>query len=75
MSECLYFVRYWAICVAFVACVAIISFPVCYVINFEIYPYLAFLSSRRPKQSEQKFRCLQNEKSFLGEIKSIFCYR
>ena len=42
-------------------CIVIICFPVSDVIYFEINLSLT-------KKSEQKFKYLQNEKSFLGEI-------
>ena len=56
-------------------CIVIVWFPVWDVINFEIY-----LSFRiKPfyymnKKSEQKMKYLKNEKSLLGETKSIFCH-
>ena len=54
-------------------CVAIVCFPGCEVINFEItliflikpFFYLA-------KKSRQKFKYLENKKSFKGEIKNTF---
>ena len=64
--NCLYFMRYLAICV--IAC-----YQVCDLINFEIY--LSFLIkpfSYMTKKSEQKFKYLENENSFNREIKRIF---
>ena len=54
-------------------CIAIVCFPGCEVINFEItliflikpFFYLA-------KKSRQKFKYLENKKSFKGEIKNTF---
>ena len=54
-------------------CIVIIYFLVCDVINFELA--LAFLPihyTTWPKNSEQKINLLYNEKSFLGEIFSMF---
>ena len=54
-------------------CIAIVYFPGCDVINFEIS--LIFLFKPlfyMTKISRQKFTYLENEKSFRGEIKSIF---
>ena len=55
-----------------VYCIAIVCFPVCDAISFEIN--LIFLIKPffyMTKKSRQKFKYLQNEKSFQGEIKSI----
>ena len=52
---------------------AVISFPVCTVINFEIN--LSFLIkpfSYMTKKVKTKFKYLQIEKIFLGDIKSLF---
>ena len=54
-------------------CIATACFLGCDVINFEINP----ISLIRPffyitKMSRQKFKYLQNEKSFYGEIKKHF---
>ena len=54
-------------------CVVVICFPGCDVINLEIN--LIFLIKPfffMNKISRQKFKDLDNEKSFQGEIKSIF---
>ena len=54
-------------------CIATVCFPGCDVINFE--NNLIFLIkpfSYITKKSIQKFKYLENENSFLGEIKSIF---
>ena len=54
-------------------CIAIVCFPGCDVINFEnnliflIKPFFYIT-----KKSIQKFKYLEKENSFLGEIKSIF---
>ena len=53
--------------------IAITCFPGCDVINFEInliFPFQPFFYMT--KKSRQKFKCLEKEKSFQGEIKSIF---
>ena len=67
LSDCLYFLIYCPIvyCNCF--------FPCCKVINFEIN--LIFLIKSfyyTNKKLTQKFKYLQNENNFLGEIKSIF---
>ena len=47
-------------------------FPVCNVISFEInLSFLIKQCSTWPKKSEQIFKYPENEKRFLGEIKSI----
>ena len=54
-------------------CIVIVFYPVCDVINLEIY--LSFLIkpfSYMTKNSEEKLKYLKNEKSFCVEIKSIF---
>ena len=54
-------------------CIAIVSFSGCDVIYFKIR--LIFLIepfSYMTKKSRQKFYCLEKEKRFSGEIKSIF---
>ena len=54
-------------------CMVSVYQPGCDVIDFEIY--LIFLTkplSYMTKKSRQKFKYLENEKSFWGEIKSIF---
>ena len=56
-------------------CIAIVCFPGCDVMNFEII--LIFLIKPffyMTKKSRLKFKYLENEKSFKGEIKSIFHY-
>ena len=53
--------------------IAIVCFPSCGVINVEIN--LIFLikpSLYMTKKSRQKFKHLENENSFEGEIKSVF---
>ena len=53
--------------------IAIVCFPGCDVINFEIN--LIFLIKPffyMNKNSRQKFKYIESEKSFQGEIKSIF---
>ena len=53
--------------------IEIICFPGCDVINFEInLTFLIKLFFYITKKSRHKFKYLQNEKSFSGEIKSIF---
>ena len=69
LSDCLYFLRYWAICIL------LLCFPGCDVVNFEIN--LTFLIKRlfyMTKNSRQKFEYLENKKSLGGEIRSIFHY-
>ena len=54
-------------------CIAIVCYPGCDVMDFEINLIILikpFFYMR--KKSRQKLRYLENEKSFLGEIKSIF---
>ena len=54
-------------------CIAIVCFPGCGIINFEIS--LIFLIKPffyLTKKSRQKFKYLDNKKSFRDEIKSIF---
>ena len=56
-------------------CITIICYPCCDVIKFEIN--LIFLIKPlfyMTKKSRQKLKYLENEKSFLGETKSIFHY-
>ena len=54
-------------------CIVIICYSVCGVINFETFlSFLIKLLSCVPKISEQKFKYLKIQKSFQGEIKSIF---
>ena len=66
LSDCLYFLRYLAICLA------IVYFPGCDVINleinliFQIKPFFYMT-----KKSRQKLKYLENEKSFKGEIKGL----
>ena len=53
--------------------IAIVYFPGCDVINFEIRRiFLIKPFFYISKYSRQKFKYLENEKSFWGEIKSIF---
>ena len=57
LSDCLYFSKYWAT----------------YVLQlFFILIFLIKLFCYLTKKSIQKFKCLENKKSFWGEIKSIF---
>ena len=54
-------------------CIAIVSFPGCDVVNFEID--LIFLINPffyMNKKSRQKFKYLENKKSISGETKYIF---
>ena len=54
-------------------CIAIVCYPGCDVMDFEINLIILikpFFYMR--KKSRQKLRYLENEKSFFGEIKSIF---
>ena len=55
-------------------CIAIVYFPHCGVMNFEIK--LIKLNDQKlsymTKKSRQKIKHLANEKSFYGEMKSIF---
>ena len=54
-------------------CIAIVCFPGCDVINFEMN--LIFLIKPffyMTEKSRQKFKYLENENSFQDEIKSIF---
>ena len=63
LSDCLYFLRYWTICVLFI-CV-VVYFPGCDVINLEIN--LIFLIKPffyMTKKSRQKFKYFENEESF-----------
>ena len=54
-------------------CVAIVCFPGCDVINFEInLIFLIKLFWCMTKKSRQKLKYLEKEKSFWGEIKIIF---
>ena len=56
-------------------CIAIISCPVCDVINFEInHNFLVKPFFYITKKSGQKCNYLKNEKNFKHEIKSIFDY-
>ena len=46
-------------------CIAIVCYPVCDAIKFEIYPsFLIKPLSYMTKNSEQKLKYLKNEKSF-----------
>ena len=54
-------------------CIAIVCFPGCDVITFEINLIVLIKPFYyMTKKSRQKFKYLENEKSFQGEIKSIF---
>ena len=54
-------------------CIAIVFFPGCEVINFEINLIFQLKSYfYMTKKSIQKFKYPQNEKRFLSEIKNIF---
>ena len=54
-------------------CIAIVRFPVCDIINFEInliFPIKLFLYMT--KNSRQQFKYLKNKKNFYSEIKAFF---
>ena len=54
-------------------CIVIICFPISEVMKFEIkISLLMKLFPTWPKKSEQKFKYLQKERSFLSEMKSTF---
>ena len=54
-------------------CITIVYLPGCDVINFEInLIFLIRLFCYMTKKSRQKFKYLENEKNFWGEIKTIF---
>ena len=54
-------------------CITIVCFQVCDAINFETSPiFLIKPFTCMIKKSRQKFKYLKNEKSFKGEINSIF---
>ena len=56
-------------------CIATICLPGCDVINFEIKLILLITPFfTMTKKSRQNFKYFENEKSFKGEIKSIFHY-
>ena len=66
LSVCLYFLKYWTICVLqlFVSQADI---------NFEVNPiFLTKPFFYVTKNSRQKFKYLENEEGFLNEIKSVF---
>ena len=68
LSDCLYFLKYWAICVSQL-------FVNRAVTSWNLKLTLSFLSSHfcyTTKKSRQKLTYLENEKSFRGEIKDIF---
>ena len=67
LSDCLYFFRYWAICVLqmFVSQADIIKFEINLIFILKPFRYMS-------KKSRQKLKHLENEKSCCGEIKSIF---
>ena len=66
LSDCLYFSRYWAY-------VCYNCLPGCDVIKFEInLIFLIKLFWYMTKKPRQKLKYHENEKSFWGEIKSIF---
>ena len=53
-------------------CIVIVCYPGYDAINFEIYLSFPIIPvSSMTKKSEQKFKNLQNEKSFSGEIKNL----
>ena len=69
LSDCLYFIEIFR-----KTCAAIFRYQFCDVINFEIY--LSFLTkpfSSMSKSSEQKLKYLKKERTFSGEMKTIFC--
>ena len=54
-------------------CITTVFYPGCDVIKFETtLIFLIKLFCYLTKKSIQKFKCLENKKSFWGEIKSIF---
>ena len=54
-------------------CIAIVCFPGCDILNFEINPiFLIKPFYYLTKMLRQKFKYLENKKSFWGEIKSNF---
>ena len=54
-------------------CIVIICYSVCGVINFETFlSFLIKLLSCVAKNSEQRFKYLKSQKSFLGETKIFF---
>ena len=53
-------------------CIVLICFPVYDVINFEINLGFLIKPFSYTKKSGQKFKNLNNEKSFLVDIESIF---
>ena len=68
LSDCLYFIEIFR-----KTCAAIFRYQFCDVINFEIY--LSFLTkpfSSMSKSSEQKLKYLKKERTFSGEMKTIF---
>ena len=68
LSDCLYFIE-----ISRKTCAAIFRYQFCDVINFEIY--LSFLTkpfSSMSKSSEQKLKYLKKERTFSGEMKTIF---
>ena len=66
--DCLYVLRYWLIYV-----LQLFVNPSCNVINFEINLILLTKSFfDLTKNSRQKFKYFENEKSFEGEIKRVF---
>ena len=53
-------------------CISIVCFPCCDVVSFEInFIFLIKPFSYMTKKSRQKFKYLENEKSFQGEIKNL----
>ena len=67
LSDWLYFLRYWAICVLQLCP------PGCDVIDFEInLIFLIKLLFSMFEKSDIKFKYLEDKKIFQGEIKSIF---
>ena len=68
MSDCLYFLKYPAICA-----LPLFFFPGCDVINSEInLIFLIKLFFYMTEKSRQKFKYLENKKRFEGEMKNIF---
>ena len=62
-----YFLRYWAMCLVN------FCFPFCDVMNSEInFIFLIKPLFYMTKNLRQKIKCLENEKSFYSEIRSIF---
>ena len=56
-----------------ITCIAIVNFPGCDVMNFEIsFIFIIERFSYMTSKLRQKFKYLENDKSFQNEIKNIF---